>query len=295
MKRAAAVVVAVAALSGCGPSGPVCPPGTADCFGYCSDLAIDPANCGACGRACGQGQSCDAGQCVITAAAEINLYWEFERNTFLNGVPGLVPYDQDVNTSRCQQSGVDYVVATDGFGNYLGGPSIPCVVQGVQGATLTVPAGPLTVRVRGYRNAVPGIPLYDGQTTVNLVVGPPVPVTVVASGVPSPLSVTAVLTDIAGTYPTCGLAGIQWFDATLKDGLGTTVWQNSISCLPNDTPGVTFGSVDLDDLFMWMDAIDTRTVPAGQIIWSTCQTPIAHFSAQALTQPLPLGVCQPGP
>ncbi len=33
------------------------------CGGHCTSVATDPANCGACGAACGAGESCSAGQC----------------------------------------------------------------------------------------------------------------------------------------------------------------------------------------------------------------------------------------
>jgi hypothetical protein len=39
-----------------------CAPGLADCGG-CVSLASDPQNCGACGRACLAGQSCQNGFC----------------------------------------------------------------------------------------------------------------------------------------------------------------------------------------------------------------------------------------
>jgi len=225
----------------------------------------------------------------------VNLYWEFERNTFIDGVPGFVPYDQDVNLSRCQQSGVDYVVVTDGFGNLVGAPTVPCAYQGIQGATFGVPIGRQTFRVQGYRNGRPGVALYDGQVTVDILAGPAVPVTVIAPGVAFPLTVTAILSQLGVTYPTCGLAGVQFFDATLKDGLGTVVWQNSVPCPANATPGVSYGPVDLDSLAMWMDAVDTRAGLPGQIIWSVCEAAIEHFGPQAFSLPLPMMVCQPGP
>jgi hypothetical protein len=40
-----------------------CPPGTRECAGACVSVALDPGNCGACGRRCPPGQVCVAGRC----------------------------------------------------------------------------------------------------------------------------------------------------------------------------------------------------------------------------------------
>jgi formylglycine-generating enzyme required for sulfatase activity len=40
-----------------------CAPGKADCNGTCANLASDAANCGACGKACAAGTSCQNGVC----------------------------------------------------------------------------------------------------------------------------------------------------------------------------------------------------------------------------------------
>ena len=40
-----------------------------DCDGRCTDLASDAQNCGACGEACGRGEQCHEGECVVPAAA----------------------------------------------------------------------------------------------------------------------------------------------------------------------------------------------------------------------------------
>ncbi|MDQ3367695.1 MAG: hypothetical protein M3680_19915 [Myxococcota bacterium] len=47
----------------------VCAPTETDCDGACRRLPSDPANCGACGVACGVGQVCSAGTCESTCAA----------------------------------------------------------------------------------------------------------------------------------------------------------------------------------------------------------------------------------
>ncbi|MBI5067895.1 MAG: hypothetical protein HZB56_06620 [Deltaproteobacteria bacterium] len=46
----------------------VCATGQAECGGRCVSLALDSANCGACGNACGAGTVCSAGTCSACAA-----------------------------------------------------------------------------------------------------------------------------------------------------------------------------------------------------------------------------------
>jgi DNA-binding beta-propeller fold protein YncE len=46
-----------------------CPRGEALCGGACTSLALDAANCGACGSACPGGQWCDAGACTDVCPA----------------------------------------------------------------------------------------------------------------------------------------------------------------------------------------------------------------------------------
>lgn len=44
-----------------------CAPGLASCNGVCTDTMTDFANCGACGMACGAGQTCTGGTCTCAA------------------------------------------------------------------------------------------------------------------------------------------------------------------------------------------------------------------------------------
>lgn len=49
---------------GRGKAGKRCPAGQKRCGNRCVNLQTDPANCGACGNACGAGQTCTAGACA---------------------------------------------------------------------------------------------------------------------------------------------------------------------------------------------------------------------------------------
>jgi hypothetical protein len=81
MRASGVVLLAVAACSGPSPvpdgggpvdsglppdsgSPPSCGAGKTACDGGCSDLQLDPGNCGTCGHACGASQSCMAGACA---------------------------------------------------------------------------------------------------------------------------------------------------------------------------------------------------------------------------------------
>jgi hypothetical protein len=70
-----------------GSGGLTCVAPKVDCGGTCKDLAIDPAHCGACNRACGEGTTCTQSACELTvmASGEVapyalalsgtNVYW----------------------------------------------------------------------------------------------------------------------------------------------------------------------------------------------------------------------------
>src|SRR5690242_5468785 len=73
------LAVLLLAAAGCGPGDhPVgdvpdmathsCPQGQTDCHGASVDLQSDNNNCGACGTACGQHESCLHGTCTLTCA-----------------------------------------------------------------------------------------------------------------------------------------------------------------------------------------------------------------------------------
>jgi hypothetical protein len=240
----------------------------------------------------------------------VTVYWEFDRNTFIDGVVGFIPYDTSVNrpgfgSGPCPQSGVNFVTVTDLNGNPLTG-SVPCVNQSVQGVVLTGFPGNNTYVVTGWRNGW-ALPLYRGQVTVTvgngvLACGTFDCGTAIAAGIPDALTVDAILADrnAPSGYPSCGLAGIQRFDAWIEDGLGSLVWRaagsSAVRCGLSDPPGVSFGAVDRDQLTLWMDAIDERgTTPA--IIWSRCGFGFPQLAGteNRFSLPLPLGACDNPP
>jgi hypothetical protein len=242
---------------------------------------------------------CGTSSAPLTSVA---VYWEFDRNTFVDGVESFVVYDSFVNwppntgSRACPQSGVDVVDVTDLNGNLLAS-SVPCVNQSVQGVVVSGFPGNNTYVVTGWRFGRT-LPLYRGQVTIPVVSGVPTFGTVFAAGIPDELTVDAILADANAPlgYPTCGLAGIQQFTAAIEDGFGTLVWRNPVPCRPVDVPGVSFGFVDRDVLSLWIDAWDTRPI-VPQIVWSICQFDFPHFpgTASRFSLQLPQGVCSPPP
>ncbi len=67
LTRMLAATCACLALAACSRE-KVCASDQTLCQGACASLATDPANCGACGHACGAGQNCAASTCVFGTA-----------------------------------------------------------------------------------------------------------------------------------------------------------------------------------------------------------------------------------
>lgn len=232
---------------------------------------------------------------------DVAVYWEFERTTLIDGVPGFLPYDANVNwppgtgDRGCPQAGVDYVTVSDLNGTSLVG-SVPCVNQSVQGAILPGFPGANTYLVTGWRTGVVE-PLYEGSVTINVVNGVPTFGTAIAVGIPSPLTIDMVLVDPGSGpngYASCGLAGIDGFQGWVVDGFGTLVWRNLIDCGPGLMPSIQYGPVDRDDLTIW---IDTYRPPPGvpEIPWSICGYEFAHLRTDLFALPIPRGLCTTPP
>jgi hypothetical protein len=236
-----------------------------------------------------------------TPLVDVTIYWEFDRNTLIDGVIGFVPYDTLVNwppgtgNRRCPQSAVDFVVVTDTAGNSFTG-SVPCINQSVQGVTILGFQGTATYVVTGWRAGV-AAPLFSGEVTVNAVPGAFNFGTAIAAGIPSDLTIDMVLVDASSGpagYRTCGLAGVDRFQGWVEDGFGTLVWRNTITCGPSFMPSIQYGLVDRDDLFIWIDTFDNRVTPAV-IPWSICDFGFGHFQNNLFSLPIPQGVCTPDP
>jgi hypothetical protein len=234
----------------------------------------------------------------------VTIWWEFDRNTLIDRVPGIVPYDTLVNwppgtgSRACPQSGVDFVIVFDNAGNQLSPPT-PCINQNVQGAVITGFQAPSVYWIEGWRNGV-SVPLYRGQVTIDGLAPPPAPAysgTAIAAGIQSDLTIDLALVD-AGSgpagYRTCGQAGVDQFQGWVEDGFGTLVWRNIIDCGPSFMPSIQYGLVDRDDLFIWIDTYDNRFNPAA-IPWSICDFGFGQFRNNLFSLPIPLGVCTPAP
>lgn len=236
---------------------------------------------------------------------EVTIYWEFDRNTLIDGVVGFIPYDTLVNwppgtgSRACPESGVNFVTITDTAGNPFTG-SVPCINQSVQGATILGFQGTATYVVTGWRTGVAN-PLFSGQVTVNAVPGVFNFGTAIAAGIPSNLTIDMILADATSGpagYPTCGLARVDQFQSWVEDGFGKLVWRNTINCGPSFMPSIQYGGVDRDNLFIWIDTYDNTFSPPD-IPWSICDlgspNGVLHFQNTLFSQRMDLGVCTPDP
>ena len=225
---------------------------------------------------------------------DVTIYWEFDRNTFIDGVIGIVPYDTIVNwppntgSRACPESGVDFVTVADAFGNPLTS-FVPCINQSVQGVVVPGFAGNNTYVVTGWNNAS-GFPWYRGSVTVNAVPGAFNFGTAIAAGIPSTLTIDMILRDPSNPagWATCGGAGVNRFQGWVADGLGTLVWRNQVICDVGNSPSIQYGPVDRDFLSVWIDTIDDRVIPPD-IPWSICGFEFMHERTNLFSLVIPFG------
>jgi hypothetical protein len=248
--------------------------------------------------------ACGPGSTSTPPLTDVTIWWEFDRNTLIDGVAGIVPYDTLVNwppgtgSRACPESGVDFVIVYDNAGNQLS-QATPCINQSVQGVVITGFQAPSVYWVEGWRNGV-AVPLFRGSVTIDGLAPPPAPAfsgTVYAAGIPTNLTIDMILADANAPlgYPTCGTARVDRFQAWVEDGLGTLIWRNVIPCGPSFMPSIQFGPVDRDNLFVWIDTYD-NTIAPPDIPWSICDFGFANFrNPNLFSLPMPLGVCSPAP
>ncbi len=233
---------------------------------------------------------------------EVTIWWEFDRNTLIDGVPDFVPYDTFVNWTpgtgnrRCPDSRVDFVIVFDNAGNQLS-PATPCINQDVQGTVVLGFQAPSVYWVEGWRNGV-SVPLYRGQVTIDGSAPPPAPPysgTAIAAGIQSNLTIDMILADANAPlgWPTCGTARVDQFQGWVEDWNGTLVWSNTINCGPSFMPSIQYGPVDRDDLFIWIDTLDNTFAPPD-IPWSICDFGFGHFQNNLFSLRIPQGICPLG-
>lgn len=108
----------------------VCPTGKSDCGGRCVSLSVDPANCGACGTACGTGLACGNGTCsacAVTCTSTRGCQGEVCQPDLFVGCPAsseLVPVAADLSAAgpgRPTTAGVTALASAGGILYSAGG------------------------------------------------------------------------------------------------------------------------------------------------------------------------------
>lgn len=176
--------------------------------------------------------------CIITdddydpapiATGSVIVYWDFVRYAPASG--GNVFYDASLvgTGSICEESFVDRVVIDSPAGRTA---DLPCVYQGVQGATIDyVPAGSRVIRVEGYRQ---GVLVYEGASTVSVLANQTVtlesaPVDLL--GVPAPIDIVAYFSYAPDTFwATCDEAGNPEVDYEISDSFPTLIATGTVAC-----------------------------------------------------------------
>ncbi len=222
----------------------------------------------------------------------LTLYWSFARH--VHGQTQLVGYDPSpgpggITSSACVQSGVDTVVVYDAAGAPLDGTGhgVPCVYEGVQGATFFGFApGTYDLTVTGYRN---GVALYETPVRADVTASGQDAYDVSVPGIPDDLDVYALFLDSTGVeaWTTCATAVVDTLQYQLIDSAGTVVETGAIACL--DPAGISFrnasgAGVDRGSYTISMQALD-RGVQAFDATPPGCAAQaFEHLGADTLAQ-----------
>lgn len=167
------------------------------------------------------------------ATGSVIVYWDFIRDAPAQPL-GSVVYDASLvgTGSVCDESFVDTVVIDSPAGRTA---ALPCVFQGVQGATIDfVPAGSRVIRVEGYRE---GVLVYEGASTVNVLANQTValdtdPVDLL--GVPADIDLVAYFSFApygpSDFWSSCNAAGNPEVDYEIWDSFPTLVATGTVLC-----------------------------------------------------------------
>jgi hypothetical protein len=226
------------------------------------------------------------------------VYWDFLRNAPAQP-GGAVLYDDatlvQTGTGACTQSAVDVVtIDTAGLQPF----EVPCVYQGVQGATLDgLPTGSLSARIRGWRgNSVVydrtvAFEVFDGQVTDQGIID--------VDPVQAPIDIVAYFSNAPDQFfMTCNAAGNPEVDYELWDSFPTLVATGTVPC------GVGGSAFPLDLLISYPLDLDNYSIRMKGFIGATrqydsCTSESAkfmafdHFAAQTGEQGIPITLFEP--
>jgi hypothetical protein len=216
-----------------------------------------------------------------TPITNVVVYWDFVRHkadgtTVVYDAPlsqiatGTCP-DGSSGCGPCAQSGVDFVVLTQGDGTLVDPdrPSMSCTYNGLHGATaLQVPIGPQTFRVTGYRWLAGGasVALYAGEVTIDVIAGVYIETTVHAAGIRQDLAVGVTFANAAGSPigNTCPAGELSLLHR-LVDSAGTVVAEGPMLCSPAGISYLGSQGIDRDRYTIRVQAFPSASPAPGDL------------------------------